>query len=490
MKTLVKKDDLLQQHKIVKTNLIIDSATVAPVVAIAVLSNSLVLLTDIFDYALALSSEIFAMIILRRCLNNETGKYEFGFGKLESLSAIFTSLLMLVGLIWILIEAVGRLSEKETLDPLFTALGIGVQTTGFAINLYLWRMAYKQFKKTLSPIMDAQWRVNRANALGSLGVVVALTLTLVLNNYGWSSYIDPACSILFIGIVGHSFVELIRRSLADLLDHRLEEELQMKIIKRLAENENCFERFYDIKSRRSGSKYLIDIYLGFDPKRLVGETLYSAGRIKEHIETDIAGSEVNIIVCSLEDFWETIPQENFHLLQSLSDEHLEDCLEIARTAFPFDDIEPLKMELIESIHPNTFKKELEELNVSLPRYWVGIENGRAVGFVGVNFHLDDPESIWAGWLAIKPEYYNKMLRVKILLIWKTVFEARHSGRKLFRLKTSNLPSEQAANAIFEHGGLKIYKTEKSDDCEIIYRQAEIEEFYNKNRPLIRRREKK
>ena len=197
MKVFLDKQDLLKQKKIVKINLIFDIITVVPVIVIAVLSNSLVMLSEIFDYVLVLSSELFALFILRRCINNETGKYEFGFGKMESLSAIITSLVMLVGLLYLAYEAFSRIWDTQELNDLYILIGILIYFMFFVVNFYLWRLAYKQFQEKPSPIIDAQWRVNRMNTIGSIGVAIALALYYYFREYDWSAYIDPVFAIIF-----------------------------------------------------------------------------------------------------------------------------------------------------------------------------------------------------------------------------------------------------------------------------------------------------
>ncbi|HPO55382.1 MAG TPA: cation diffusion facilitator family transporter [Ignavibacteriaceae bacterium] len=483
MKKPVAQSNLLKQKEIVTVNLLIDVITALPVIIIAILSNSLALATDIFDYTFTITSSSISLIILKRCIKNERGNFDFGLGKFESLSALFTSVLMLSGIIFLSYKAIVRVVDTVQLETTFVIIGMIIQTIGFFINLSLWSHSLKQSKTAVSPIMEAQWRVNRINAFGNLIVILSLSLGLIFREYTWAHKIDPAAAIILIFITAKSFIGLIRNSLNDLLDHTLDEDLQLKILKRLAEFEDSYERFYDFRSRKSGSKIFIDISLGFDPVRNVGDCLDFSGRIKERLETDIPNSEVNIIIRFFEDFDETLinvdlPGE----VLPLSEEHLDECLDIAAVAFPNDDIELIKLELNASIHPTRYKKELQKLGIQKPRYWVGILDGKIAGFVGMNYHIGEPDIVWGGWMAARAPNTKSDMKIRMLFMWKLTFEARQTGRTFGRLYTSTHPNEKAANRLYDNVGMRVYKSVPKDDYDLLYREVVIQDAYERVRP--------
>jgi len=483
MKKPIAHSHLLKQKKIVTINLLIDLITALPVIIIALLSNSLALATDIFDYTFTITSSSISLLVLRRCIRNERGNFDFGLGKFESLSALFTSVLMLIGITFLAYKAVIRVMDSVQLDTVFVIIGMIIQTIGFFVNLSLWSHSLKQSKTAASPIMEAQWRVNRINAFGNMIVILSLSLGLIFRDYPWAHQIDPAAAIILIFITAKSFIGLIRNSLNDLLDHTLEENLQLKILKRLAEFEDSYERFYDFRSRKSGSKIFIDISLGFDPVRNVGDCLDFSGRIKERLETDIPNSEVNIIIRSFEDFDETLISVDLPgVVLPLSEEHLDECLSIAANAFPNDDIELIKLELNAAIHPNRYEKDLQKLGITKPRYWVGVLDNQIAGFVGMNYQIDDPDIVWGGWMAARAPNAKVDMKIKMLFMWKLAFEARQTGRTYWRLYTSTHPNEKAANRLYDNVGMHVYKTVPQDDYDLLYREVVIREAYEKIRP--------
>ena len=87
--------------------------------------------------------------------------------------------------------------------------------------------------------------------------------------------------------------------------------------------------------------------------------------------------------------------------------------------------------------------------------------------------------VWGGWTVYDPALRSSVSRGKMLLLQKMVVEAHATGRRLLRLYTSTLPQEAAANRLYDHVGLKVYRTEPLPDGSgmVLYRQAELASLY-------------
>lgn len=473
---------LKEQRKIVLTNLVIDIITVLPVVTVAILANSLALLTDLFDYSLTITSGTISILILRRCIKNERGNYDFGYGKLESLAALVTSIFMLIGLTYVLYEAFARVVETVELNSTFVIVGLIFQMIGFIINLLLWLKAYKLNKNAPSPILEAQWRVNRTNCIGNVTVAVSLALGIVFQDYAWKNYFDPIFAIILVSITAGSFIKLIKEVLFDLLDRSINENEQMKIIMRLAEFESCYERLYGITTRKSGRVTFISITLGFEPALGLGKVLSITNRIKDTLESDIANSRVNIIINSFEEYEEIIVKdESGGKILPMTEVHFKQSMEIAKSAFRFDDLERIKLEFLSSIYPNKFRKELNELKISTPMFWVAVIEKRVIGFCGYYFPQDEKDVVWGSWLAFESDSSRALIKFRYNFLWKCAFELRKTGKRYMKLMTSNLPSEQNAKKLYDNLGFPTFSEDYVDDSRVDYRIAEIAPAYNKSK---------
>jgi divalent metal cation (Fe/Co/Zn/Cd) transporter len=151
-------------------------------------------------------------------------------------------------------------------------------------------------QKEPTPILEAQWRLRRAKTFSDLLILIALILSVVLASWYWAEYIDPVASFIIIGFLLLAGYREISSSLPDLFDKTLEEELQMLILRELATSFDKYHEFHGVRSRRSGSRIYIEIFLGFDPEQRAGEIQDFAATLKRSLESQIPGSVVSVVL--------------------------------------------------------------------------------------------------------------------------------------------------------------------------------------------------
>lgn len=287
---------VLLQEKAIRVDLVTDLVLFAPIMLVAWLANSMVLLTDSLGFLNCIAFKTISLVILRRIRSGRAVHYEYGSDKIEVIGGVISACLMLGSAAVVLVMALGRIFRPEPVEATFSLVGIGFQVLCLGLSVWLWRRNHRIAKATSGPIMEATWRGNRADAIENGALIFALGLTLWLRPYAWSVYIDPVCALVALIYPTLSLVSLLRRSLGDLMDKTLEEELQFKILRRLARHFHQYDAFHKIKSRRAGRRVFIDIYLGFDGERRVSEVTGLIDQIQSGLAEDIPGAEVNVIV--------------------------------------------------------------------------------------------------------------------------------------------------------------------------------------------------
>ena len=88
---------------------------------------------------------------------------------------------------------------------------------------------------------------------------------------------------------------MIRTSVPDLLDRTLDEELQLVVVRELAEHFDKYEQLHGVRSRRSGGNIYIEIFLEFDGTMQMCDVQDEINRMKKDLETKLPRSSVNII---------------------------------------------------------------------------------------------------------------------------------------------------------------------------------------------------
>ncbi len=96
------------------------------------------------------------------------------------------------------------------------------------------------------------------------------------------------------GVIVYSFYGLIKSSLFDLLDRTLEEKYQLIITRELANHYHEYAHFHGVRSRRTGGRVLIEIFLEFDSDQRVGEVQQIIRSMRESLEGKIENSFVSV----------------------------------------------------------------------------------------------------------------------------------------------------------------------------------------------------
>jgi ferrous-iron efflux pump FieF len=289
------------RQKLVFTGLCIDLLVLIPESIAVILSNSMTLFADIIKGINEILATTFALIIIRRVTLGGKFTYDYGMGKFESLTRIITGGVMLVSIAILLYFTIPRFIVPEHFDMDAAIIGIPLMILVSITDSYHWRKNYRLNQKTPTPIMEAQWRLRRAKTFSDLLILFALVLSVLLVQYPWAVYIDPIASLVIIGFLLFAGYREISSSLPDLFDKTLEEELQIIILKELVGSFEKFDEFHGVRSRRSGTRIYIDIYLGFDPEQKVGNMQENIDAIKGSLESLIPGSVVCIIPTSAKD---------------------------------------------------------------------------------------------------------------------------------------------------------------------------------------------
>lgn len=286
------------RQQLVFTGLVIDILILIPETAAVILSGSATLLSDIIKGANEILATSFALLIIRRVTLGGKFTYDYGMGKFESLTRITTGAVMLISLCILLLFTAHRILNPEHFEIKAAFIGIPLLSLACIADMYHWKKNYRLAQKEPTPIMEAQWRLRRAKTFSDLLIVFALVLSVVLVQYSWAMYIDPAVSFIIIGFLLLAGYREISSSLPDLFDKTLEEELQLVILRELATSFDRYHEFHGVRSRRSGSRMYIEIFLGFDPVQNMGEVQEFIDSLKGSLETRIPGSVVSIIPTS------------------------------------------------------------------------------------------------------------------------------------------------------------------------------------------------
>jgi cation diffusion facilitator family transporter len=238
---------------------------------------------------------LIAWIIARDISRGGHGRYDYGMGKHETIARIVTGGLMLLSLVFVVLAAMYRFLMPASLVSEGILFAIVILLFSIAADVWFWVSNYRIAMKESSPLMDSQWRLFRMKAYANMVVLVSMIIAIVCARYPWAVYIDPVGSVIIIGFLLQSGYGMIRTSVPDLLDRTLDEELQLVVVRELAEHFDKYEQLHGVRSRRSGGNIYIEIFLEFEGTMQMCEVQDEINRMKKDLETKLPRSSVNII---------------------------------------------------------------------------------------------------------------------------------------------------------------------------------------------------
>ena len=256
-------------------------------------SNSLTLLSDWLKETTDLMAIVASYITLLAVKRNANSRFGYGIGKLENLVSLLISLTMIGFSFFILSQAYQHLLRPEHAEN--TIPGLLLLIIYALIGLWIWWINQQTLKQHDSPIIRQQAAMWRSKAMLDATVAITLLLNLIIPDAEWTAYLDPLASLIGVGFMLHAAWSISSTSVNDLLDATLSEQSQFIILKRLVEHFDAYEQFHGVRTRRSGSKVYVEIFLGFNPEISMGEAQNRIDLLRKDLAMHLNGAQVTVV---------------------------------------------------------------------------------------------------------------------------------------------------------------------------------------------------
>jgi cation diffusion facilitator family transporter len=250
---------------------------------VGLVTGSLGILAEAAHSGLDLAAAVMTWFAVRVSSKPADRDHLYGHGKVENLSALFETLLLLVTCGWIILEASHRLVEHRVSVEV-TAWSFLVMTTSIVVDYSRSRVLYRAAKKYHSQALEAD-ALHFSTDIWSSAVVILGLLSVLLSErfrglYGLR-YADSVAAIAVAAIVMVVIVRLGNRSVLALLDTAPAGMERMVIM--AAEALPGVADCHNVRIRTSGPNVFIDVHVSVDGR----QSLEQAHRLTEEIETAI-----------------------------------------------------------------------------------------------------------------------------------------------------------------------------------------------------------
>lgn len=249
-------------------------------------TDSVSLLATLIDSTLDAAAAILNMLAVRHALTPADKEHRFGHGKAEALAGLGQAMFIAGSAGFLMLEAFGRFFHPQA--PQAIEVGIGVMILSIVATLGLLAVQKHVISKTNSTAIKA----DSLHYKTDLYVNASVILALVLAAYGWAGF--DALFAIGIGIfILYSAWEIVQHAIHDLMDHELSDE-EREQIRDIVVTHPKARGMHDLRTRKSGVTYFIQLHLELDDDLLLKEAHEIADEVEASLFAAFPNAEIII----------------------------------------------------------------------------------------------------------------------------------------------------------------------------------------------------
>jgi len=243
---------------------------------IGIITGSLGLLSEALHSGLDLIAAVITYFSVRISDRPPDKHHHYGHGKIENFSALIETILLIITCVWIIYEAVNRLTTGKT-EIVVNIYSYIVVVTSILIDISRSRALYRVAKKFNSQALEAD-ALHFSTDIWSSFVVL---LGLICADFGFHIADSIAALAVALIVLGISY-KLGKKAIDVLLD-KTPSKLMEKIYDVLNKTPDI-THYHDLKVRTAGADTFVEVNIHVTP----GITVENAHQISDDLEQKIA----------------------------------------------------------------------------------------------------------------------------------------------------------------------------------------------------------
>jgi len=250
------------------------------------------------DFSIVISDTtlvLMSWLTLRALATYDRTRYNYGLGKLESVTAFGVALGQCFSLVVILAGAISSLLRPEPLEG--QGFGLVIVAVSFFAYGALGFRALFQWRRQPSPVIESQWKMYFINVGQAVVILIPLGLASIFKQ-PWTYYLDPLASILLAGFMIYFIISLFRSSFFEVIDRAADSATLATVHQVLERSPQHDETKLHIRSRRAGGRVFIEIIMEFEPNTAMGEVQLFINDTSAAIEAELATAHVYFVLVS------------------------------------------------------------------------------------------------------------------------------------------------------------------------------------------------
>ena len=275
--------------------------------ATGIWSRSLTLFADSIRAGLLTSLDCCVFVVLRRIHRKQLSGFEYGHGKLE----VLLNLLVAAGLILAALGLAGlgaiRWSRPPQPPPFGLDFAFAIAAANAAQNVWIFGLLRRAARDGVSIIMAGQLRARVTKLVSSVAATSAILTSSLLQGNAAGVIADLFGVAVVVLVMLWTAFRMVESALPHLLDRILDEPQQAAINRVLIRHFHSYDELLFVRTRRSGNVMFIDIGLGYEAQRSIGEVDRINQVIAGELKALIPGAAVTITAVACASVAENFP---------------------------------------------------------------------------------------------------------------------------------------------------------------------------------------
>lgn len=263
-------------------------------IVVGILTGSLGILAEAAHSGLDLVAAVVTWFAVKFSGRPADREHQYGHGKIENLSALFETILLLATCVWIIYEAIQRLFYKSV-EIEVSVWAFIVMATSIVIDYSRSRVLYRAARKHNSQALEADALHFSTDIWSSSVVILGLIFVLIGESFPSLAFLkqaDAIAAMAVAGIVVYVSIELGIRTVQGLLDFapRGMADKIAAVVESVPGVINC----HHVRVRVSGPSYFVDVHAVMDPSLSIVEAHELTEKIEAAVQAAVPHVDVTV----------------------------------------------------------------------------------------------------------------------------------------------------------------------------------------------------
>ncbi len=251
-----------------------------------VLTGSVALHSDALESLVNLVGALMAATMLSIATQPADENHAYGHEKAEYFSSGAEGMFIGIAALGIGVTAIERLITPRPLEQV--GLGLGISVLASLLNLGVALVLRNAGRKYHSIALEANAKHLFTDVWTSAGVLVGVS-AVAITGWGW---LDPLAALVVAFNIVWSCLQLIKRSIAGLMDTALSAEERSQVQGVLAQYSQQGIQYHALRTRQAGARSFVSVHV-----LMPGAwTVHRGHQLLEQIERDIRNVLANVVV--------------------------------------------------------------------------------------------------------------------------------------------------------------------------------------------------